>query len=479
MSAVVTQVEYPTPLRTVSSRLFFGCGTASIILYVLLAAVFWTDAVFNRTRTIEIFQYVVLAVLTVLYFVGLFRVHQVSPRSIIAFGLAFAMLGFMITPFDSTDVFFYMAQGWLQTHYGGNPYANVLRDIPNVASDPMIQSRWMELNHNPWLDEPIPYGFAFALLARFVAWLGQGDLWATLMLFAIINLGVHCAVGFLLWNSASMIPGANPKLILYLYAWNPLVLLQYLANLHNDIIMGALILLAFYCLCRRRPMWVLATLAIAGFVKYAAFALVPLAVIRVFRQFGAKEAIKSIAVAAVVTAALSHPYVWDVRSFKYHEVVSQLSESRGSMHGFMMYPLTAVFSTLSPIVHVDLGLVSRICRRLLWLIVIVFGVRELRRAWRRSVASPIEVAVRWTSVLFAVLFVGSSQFYSWYIGMIFPLSLLCVGVSRVSDILVLLSGTHMIGFSFLRFNHFAYFLIATIIPAALVLRWRERLRKEP
>src|SRR5262249_40371708 len=184
MSAVIARVEYATTSSRVASRMPLTCGMASIILYVLLAAVFWTDAVFNRTRTVEIFQYVTLGVLTVLYFAGLSGVRYMTPRSIIAFGLVFAILGFMTAPFDSTDVFFYMAQGWLQTHYGANPYANVLRDIPNFAADSMIQSRWMELNHNPWLDEPIPYGFAFALLARFIAWLGQGHLWATLTLFA-------------------------------------------------------------------------------------------------------------------------------------------------------------------------------------------------------------------------------------------------------------------------------------------------------
>src|SRR5262245_40387648 len=319
MSAVIARVDYASPSRRVSSRMFVMCGVASIILYMLLAAVFWTDAVFNRTRPIEILQYVILGLLTVLYFAGLSRARHVSARSVIAFGLAFAILGFMTAPFDSTDVFFYMAQGCSQTHYGANPYANVLRDIPNVATDPMIQSRWMQLNHNPWLDEPIPYGFAFALLARFIAWLGQGHLWATLMLFAIINLAVHCAVSVLLWKSATLIPGARPKLILYLYAWNPLVLTQYLANRHNDIIMGALILFAFYCLCRKRAVWVLAILVVAGLVKYVAFALLPFAFIRVFRQFGAKEAIKGVAAAVIVTAALTHPYIWDIRSFKYHQ----------------------------------------------------------------------------------------------------------------------------------------------------------------
>jgi hypothetical protein len=141
------------------------------------------------------------------------------------------------------------------------------------------------------------------------------------------------------------------------------------------------------------------------------------------------------------------------------------------MHAFMMYPLEAGFSAISPIVHIDLGLVSRICRRILWLIVVIVGIRELKRSWSRQPSTPKEIAIRWTSILFAVMFVGSSQFYAWYIGMIFPLSLLCVGTSTLSDILVLLSGTHMVGFTFLRHNHFAYFLLATATPALLVI-WR-------
>jgi hypothetical protein len=40
------------------------------------------------------------------------------------------------------------------------------------------------------------------------------------------------------------------------------------------------------------------------------------------------------------------------------------------------------------------------------------------------------------------------------------------------------SGTHIVGFSVRRFSDFAYFLIATVIPAAFVMQWRDRLRKK-
>jgi hypothetical protein len=481
MSAVITNafsVSTARPVETTSPKLL-RCGLASLLIYVLIAVIFWTEAVFERTFTIQILLYASLGALTLLYFLAIPLVRKASLRLVLGFGIAIAVVGFLTSPFDSTDVFYYMAQGWLQSHYGNNPYASVLRDIPDSQNDSMIYNRWMELNRNPWLDEPMPYGFGFALLARIITWLGHGHWWATFILFRLLNFSMHIAIGYLLWKTAVFIPGADSKLVMYLYAWSPLVVLQYLANLHNDIIMGALILLSFSLLCRKRPTWILSVLVLAGFVKYAAFALVPLACILILRQYGTRATVKSVALAILTAGAVSQPYIWDAHGFKFHDVVSQLSESRGSIHAFMMYPLELVFSTVSPIVHIDLGLVSRICRRILWLIVIIAGIRDLRRAWMCQVSTPKEIAICWTSILFALMFIGSSQFYAWYIGMIFPLSLLCVGTNTVSDILVLFSGTHMVGFTFLRHNHFAYFLLATAMPALLVLWWRRRSRETP
>lgn len=479
MSAVIANtfnLSIPRSVKTASRGLFI-CGLMSLLIYLLIAVTFWTEAVFRRTFAIQVLLYASLGALTLLYFLTIPLVRKSGLKLVLVFGIAIAAVGFLTSPFDSTDVFFYMAQGWLQSHYGNNPYVSVLRDIPDGGNDSMIYNRWMELNQNPWLDEPMPYGFGFALIARLITWLGDGHWWPTFFLFRLINLAMHVAIGYLLWKTAAFIPGAEPKLVMYLYAWNPLVVLQYLANSHNDLIMGALILLGFFLLCRKRPTWLLSVLVLAGFVKYAAFVLVPLAFVVVLRQYDSPATVKSVALAVLTAAAVCHPYIWDAQEFKFHDVVSQLSESRGSMHAFMMYPLEAVFSAISPIVDIDLGLVSRICRRILWLFVVVVGIRELRRSWSRQASTPREVAIRWTSILFAVMFVGSSQFYAWYIGMIFPLSLLCAGTSTISDILVLLSGTHMMGFTFLRRNHFAYFLLATAIPALLVILWRRSSRE--
>ena len=71
---------------------------------------------------------------------------------------------------------------------------------------------------------------------------------------------------------------------------------------------------------------------------------------------------------------------------------------------------------------------------------------------------------RWTSILFAVIFVASSQFYAWYLGMLFPLALLTDRRTILADAVVFLTGAHMLSFTSLRRKAIGYFLVATIIP---------------
>jgi hypothetical protein len=443
----------------------------SALLYLVIAAFFWTDAIFLHSYWLPRFTSLTIGLLTGLYFLGISLVRKTSLRTILIFAIIIAAIGFIGGPFDSTDVFFYMAQGWAQSHYNGNPYAHVLRDIPNGLQDPMIASRWMSLNRNPWLDEPLPYGFAFALITRCVAWLGGGNWWLTFALFDVLNLAFHTGVALLLWKTASLIPAADPKLVLYLYAWSPLIVLQFLVNLHNDIIMAALILLAFYLQLRGRAVWSLPALIAAGFVKYAAFALTPFAFLFVLRWYGRKAAAQSVMISAALAAIVSIPYVFELSAFQVGPVLTQFNESSGSLHAFMTFVFRAA-GRFIPSMQFDLQTFSRFAGTLLWLTAGMFTLRQLAHAWFSSHFAPNEVATRWTSILFAVVFIGSSQFYPWYIGMLLPLSVVGAGTSLLTDIVVLLSGTHLV-FTFLRTKAIGYFLISTAIPVIIVI-WRYR-----
>jgi hypothetical protein len=463
-------------LTNLSFRLRKLCllGSVSSLLYLSLAVIFWTDAIFDKSGRVQTAIYIIIGALTLLYFTGIRMVRETSVRDILVCGAVFAVIGFAAGPFDSTDVFFYIAQGWNQTNYDANPYSDVLRDNPSGLKDPMIATRWMQLNRNPWLDEPIPYGFGFALLTRFIAWVGSGNWWLTLALFNLLNLAIHAAVGWLLWRTAALIPGTNPKLILYLYAWSPLIVLQYLANVHNDIIMASLIVLAFYLMLSGRVAWALPAIVAAGFVKYVAFALAPFALTYVYRRHGRKQAIKAVVMSIAVGVAVSFPYVWELQSFKLDAFLAQLTESTGSLHAFVTFSYRAI-SRLILSETPGLESFSSIAKIGLWSIVAAWALYQLSKSWRRK-GGPREVATRWTSILFAVIFVGSSQFYAWYIGMLFPMALLGTGASRLTDIVVLLSGTHM-ALTFMRGRSIGYFLLATLIPVLFVI-WNQKNRSE-
>jgi len=111
----------------------------------------------------------------------------------------------------------------------------------------------------------------------------------------------------------------------------------------------------------------------------------------------------------------------------------------------------------------------------LWVVFAGFVIRELRVTWRDRSEEPLLMIQRWSSILFALIFVASSQFYAWYIGMVFPLALLTHRKTIVTDVLILLSGAHLLSFTFLRRKAIGYFLIATALPVLyLVIAKRPR-----
>ena len=452
--------------ETSDTRAMRVLGLSSLALYAALAVFFWTAWNFKTSKIDEPVLWVTGAALVILYFWGLKFVRRSATSTIVVFAIATGLIGFVTPPFDSTDVYFYMASGWHQTHYGGNPYSGVLRNVEGAASDPMIQHERMERNRNPWLDIPMPYGFLFALVARTIAWLGRGNFWVTLWLFEFLNLVMHAGTALLLWKAGSLLPEGNGKVLLYLYCWNPFIVLQYLADLHNDIIVAFLVVLAAYLVLKDRPSWSLPLLVAAGLIKYVTLALVPFAFVFIVRHKSWKEGVRAALLSLTLVLATAAPYVSEIASFKYRLILAQISESTGSLHAFVVYTFRA-FGALWPAF-------GSIFQGALWLAFAAFIGRELYVSWRDRSEEPLMMIQRWTSILFALIFVASSQFYAWYIGMMFPLALLTHRKTILTDAMIALSGAHMLSFTFLRRKAIGYFLIATVLPVLAVAISRTR-----
>ena len=450
-------------------------GMACLTLYAALAIFFWTAWSHNTRWINDAVMIAATGALGTLYFAGLKFVAQAPVTLIVMFAVGLGLVGFLMPPFDSTDVFFYMATGWQQAHYGANPYSASLRSL-DAQNDPMIRNQWMTRNRNPWLDIPTPYGFLFTLLARGLAFLGDGNFWLTLDLFAFMNVLMHAGTAWLLWKAGKLLPDGSGKVMLYLYTWNPFVVLQYLADLHNDIIVAFLIVAAAYLLLKRQSAWGLPLLVAAGLIKYVALVLVPFVLVSVVRQRKWKNGIQAAAVSAGLIFASAWPYAGEIGSFQYRLIWAQVSESTGSLHAFVMYTLRAAARLWPPLMS-SLADVGRLVQAGLWVLFAIFVVRELYVSWRDPDA-PLMMIERWTLILFVLIFVASSQFYAWYLGMVLPLALLTRRRTILADCVIALSVAHMLSFTFLSRKAIGYFLVATLLPvlysAAESRRWRLR-----
>src|SRR5206468_2622529 len=111
------------------SRALSVFGLCSMALYIVLAVFFWTAWSFKANAIDEVILFVATGALVTLYFWGLKFAKRAATSAIVIFAIGVGVVGFFTPPFDSTDIFFYMATGWQQAHYGANPYSVSLRSV--------------------------------------------------------------------------------------------------------------------------------------------------------------------------------------------------------------------------------------------------------------------------------------------------------------------------------------------------------------
>jgi hypothetical protein len=456
----------------VTHRSVVRAGWISLTAYIGIAILSWTGMVYRPNWITTTLLIPALAAIALCYFRAIR--HAFVPRNItLKFAIAFSIVGFSALPFDSTDVFFYMATGWEQARYDTNPYTHTLREIPEYDSDEMITNKWMARNGNPWLDLPLPYGFGFAAVSRTLAWLGLGNWWITLGLFSALNLITHVMIAVLIWRISSLLPGGNPEKALLLYTWNPLVITQFLANDHNDLLMGLFIILAAYFLAIRRPVLVLPALVAGGLIKFLAFALVPLAAVAVARMYGRKAVVFGALVSASIASVVAVPYFRDPEPFMTPVITGQVFESSGSLHRFIdvafIRPASTAWTPLRQMLpDVLLGL-----RIALW---ILFGVFACHQVWK-SLKEPLSIhsiILKWVTLLACALFVASSLLHSWYMGALLPIAILA-HETWIGQALIASSTAYLLSFTSLRRKMFV-FLVAAIVPFAVYGTRQRKLR---
>ena len=233
-----------------------------------------------------------------------------GPRWIVwGFAGLFAATLFWLLPITS-DLFTYLSEAHLFTDLKANPLLVATLGI----DDPLLQAYPAQ-----YAARPSVYGPAWLLISA-PATLGRYDVAGGLSYLKGLSVIAYLACAWLLERILLQMRPTAAAEGLYLFAWNPLVLLMAVGDGHNDIVMMAFVLLALWWLLRER--WVLAfgALALSVWIKYVSAFLFPFFVLYLWKRLDQMpwrkrwaRLVRGGAAAATLSVLLFLPF-WDPAS---------------------------------------------------------------------------------------------------------------------------------------------------------------------
>ena len=324
--------------------------------------------------------------------------------------LIFSALSFSLSllwPLTSSDLFSYIYQGRVWSVHGLNPYLLAYGSLSGDYFFPFL--------NNCWSSRPAPYGPLFMLVSGFFAWLSQFSLWWSLFGLKFFFAGLNIIVGYLIYHFR------KDFFSFYLYAFNPLVLLEIIINGHNDILFVLFLILAIFLAVRNKSkgiFWPCLFLALSILTKYLSLILIPIWLIifwqenRVGRERG--RMILKVAAAFACSALFYPPFL-----FNWQTIILPLA-SQTQLVGIFVSPLIAIIASVFKNFFLNyLGLSIAVSRGLF----LVFYIWLLGRVWQKGNRGNL---LYYSALAFGVFFLSAfTWLMPWYfIALIAMLSLL-------------------------------------------------------
>jgi alpha-1,6-mannosyltransferase len=462
-----------------AQRRFLLLAAVGVLIYGVLYYFYSTPALAEPRMNREILVWPVTFLLVYLYWAGYRTVSQntIPVSWIIGSGLLMAGIAVLVPPFHSTDVFGYINRGWQQVQYGMNPYVFTVDHIPGWERDPMITDHWV--------NNPSPYGFLYLQIAKALCWLGGGSKAITLLVFKLGNLVVHGLTALLVWLGVSRMAGKNAQkplaglsaIALYLYLWNPLVLVHGLINAHNDMLMGLFVTLAGFMGIVGSVLWILPALMAATLIKYGALVIIPFAVLFLLKNRAWSALVWGTVLAAAVFLLTGVSYLPDWQQFHLKEISRNAFVSHGSLHSLFYSIYKTIGKESIPVLYEQREVARAILKNiLLGAYALFYGGLMFKRL--RQAVYPAQQWI-WDALLVMAVLVClvSLKFYPWYLGMFFPLALFLAPGNWLRRFILVLSAAQLLSITFIGQAHLLNFILMTGLPIAWVLRSEQRRRQ--
>lgn len=206
-----------------------------------------------------------------------------TKKKCVCFILIVGILFSIMIPTTSLDVYSYIGNGWVDSHYKENPYYTPVQEIINEHGIEPILGKVAKC----WINEPVIYGPVWSLICKALTSISFGNIDIALMIFKISSLIIFLGCSAIIYKIT------NKKFFSLLFALNPYILFEFLTNAHNDIFLIFFILLAIYFIKNKKNITLaVASLALATGIKYLSILLVPFLLIYALRKENTKTKIR-------------------------------------------------------------------------------------------------------------------------------------------------------------------------------------------
>jgi hypothetical protein len=345
----------------------------------------------------------------VTYFFALERIRKIQTSDnptmnliwILFVGVVIRILFFPPHAIQETDFFRYFWDGQA-TIQGANPYrlspqeAYLLPDKPAIDRNSEMEEvfKYISFPNVKTIYPPLAqYLFAFSqLLTPWSAW---GWKWMILV-----------ADGLIIWILMMLMGHLKiRKEWIALYAWSPLILKEFLNNLHLDIFALVFLCLMIYGLVRKWAAFTFIALACAVLVKWFALILLPLLIRATWRT--PKQTALNVGLFLSVIVLLYIPFV-SAGKFLWEGLLTF------SLHWKVNAGLFNLISYFFQSLSLSEDLVRLSSRLVVALIFTMISIFVLRWFWnRRDVLSFCQSALILTASLFFLVPTGNPWYYSW------------------------------------------------------------------
>lgn len=246
----------------------------------------WFKFLLNDTNRIsQTYIYVlIVCALILLYFLIVKNREKIfkSNKQMFIFIAIVTVIFIAVIPFTSSDIFYYLGIGRLDSTYHQNPYYVTIKEFVEqgtnsqyLESDTVLAQGYI----NVWSNSTVVYGPIWTAICKIVASLSFGNIDIGLLVFKTLNVLVHLLNCYLIYKIT------HKKMFTLLYGLNPYILIEGIACVHNDIFVVLFTLASFYFLLKKRNIWLsILFLALATAIKYFTILLLPFIIIYHFRK---------------------------------------------------------------------------------------------------------------------------------------------------------------------------------------------------